>query len=258
MEDEDKTTNVNADDEPTGDTKGQKETEVYLGSWKTKDEAEKGLKSLTEKLTSQGDELGKLRKQTSTLTETLSKLQAKGSDTTEKKAPASNDLDSVLGEFGSIDFYNDDNAGKKAADVLKKAITATAEMVRKENQSEVKNILQEKDIAAMESKFMEEHPDFKEFQDSGAFEPIKAKNPFHDDFSAYFALKSDQSMQKVSELETALAEAKKTADLAGGDEQTSKVFTKPGSRFKSGGKKKTGIDRYESAAQAVLQATGRA
>lgn len=236
-----------------------KDTGKETGKDTGKDDSQKNYDELKKVFDRQANELGELRKQFKELQETQQTPKETKKDT---KPTANDDLSKVLEEYGSLDFYEDDNAPKKGADLMKKAIGLTAQMVKedtlKEADSTVRNILQEKDRDAVTNRFLEENPDFTELQNQGVFQAFKTKNPLHDDFSAYHAYKADTAMQKAAELEQELEEAKKVANLAGGDEGTSKVFTKPGSdlRTKQTPKPKSVSELKQSALDAVRKAAG--
>ncbi|MDD5538454.1 MAG: hypothetical protein PHF12_05770 [Candidatus Omnitrophica bacterium] len=211
----------------------------------------------------QANELGEMRKMVTSLQVAQEKPDTtKTADKRTKQAPVNDELTKVFEEFGSLDFYEDDGAGKKAAAMLKKAVGLTAQMVRDETLAEaensVRNILQEKDTDTVTNKFLEQNPDYTDLQSQGVFQAFKAKNPLHDDFSAYYAHKADSAMQRVTELESELEEARKVANLAGGDEKTSKVFTKPGNelRARQQPKPKSVSELKQSAFAAVMKATG--
>ena len=216
----------------------------------------------------QGNELGELRKQNQELYSALLDIQKTQSKTTDskdgKKQSANDDLSKVLEEYGSLDFLDDDAAPKKGAELMKKAISLTAQMVKEDTLAEadgkMRSMLQEKDVDAVTNQFLDENPDFTDLQSQGVFQALKSRNPLHDDFSAYHAYKAEQAMAQAQELEQALAEAKKVANLAGGDEATSKVFTKPSSeiRARQRPKPRSVSELKQSAMDAVLKAAGAA
>lgn len=243
-------------DSDTGNKGPEKEPDKKAAdSQKSYDE----LKKLYDR---QANELGEMRKVVTDLQAAQKKPDTKDADKKTQKTNASDELTKAFDEFGSLDFYEDDSAGKKAAEILKKAVGLTAKMVREETLAEaentVKGILQEKDTDTMTDKFLETNPDFTELQGQGAFQALKTKNPLHDDFSAYYAYKSDQAMQHVAELESQLEEARKAASLGRGDEATAKVFTKPGTdlRTQQRQKPKSRSELKQSALEAVMRATG--
>jgi len=211
----------------------------------------------------QGNELGELRRQNQELYNAMKGIQE---SQTQKAQPANSgvndDLSNVLNEYGSLDFLGDEDAPKRGAELMKQAIGLTARMVKedtlKEADSTVRNLLQEKDFANVQNKFLDENPDFTELQRQGVFQALKSKNPLHDDFSAYHALKANNAMQQISELEQALAEAKQIANLTGGDTGTAKVFTKPGAdvRAQRQTKPKSPGELKQSAMEAIKRARG--
>lgn len=249
------------DTKPSGDTK--KDTGQDTGKKDDQPDYKQKYDELKKTFDRQANELGDLRTQVKAIQDAQAGGDKGGKDTKKDQKPDANDqLGKVLEEYGSLDFYEDDDAPKKGAELMKKAIGLTAQMVKedtlREADSTVRNILQEKDRDTVTNRFLEENPDFTELQNQGVFQAFKTKNPLHDDFSAYHAYKADTAMQRVAQLEQELEEAKKVANLAGGDESTSKVFTKPGSdlRTHQKPKSKSVSELKQSALEAVRKAAG--
>ena len=243
------------DDEGTKDVP----PETYLGDWKTKEEAEKGFnehKSLSDR---QGNELGTLRKQVTDLTDTLTQIMQspQGRTPVEEKGPSAEDeLTKTLDEYGKLDFFNDESAGKQGAELLKKAILLTARSVKDETlkvaENQISDTLTKRDAEAIKQDFLKANPNFTKLQKSGAFQVLKSNNPLHDDFSAYYETIAQEKDTVISGLKAALDEAKKAANLTGGDTRTGKIFTKPGGSVRSpDGKPKTRLDIFNSAAEKV-------
>jgi hypothetical protein len=244
------------DDKATQDKATEPSTEKKTGG--DNDTGSKNYDELKKVFDKQANELGELRKVIQGLQQPA---QTQATPATQK--PSTNDdLGKILEEYGNLDFYEDDGAAKKGAELMKKAIGLTAQMVKEdtlaEADSKVRSILQEKDMDAVTNKFLQENPDFTELQSQGVFQAFKTQNPLHDDFSAYQAYKRDQAMQQLEEATAALEEAKKVANLAGGDENTAKVFTKPGAelRGQQRPKPKSVSELKQSAMEAVRRATG--
>jgi len=249
---EDKAAKETAKSSETKETKGDNNT----GIQKNYDE----LKKVFDR---QANELGEMRKAMQDLqSQKTQPAQQKTTKVTEKKSGTNDALSQILDQYASLDFYEDDAAPKKGAELMKQAIGLTAQMVKEDTLAEadtkVRSILQEKDMDTVTNKFLEQNPDFTELQSAGAFQALKARNPLHDDFSAYHAYKADTAMQQLSELQKELEEAKKVANLAGGDEGTSKVFTKPGADLRASPrpKPKSVSELKQSAMAAVMKAAG--
>uniref|UniRef100_A0A6M3IZK2 Scaffolding protein n=1 Tax=viral metagenome TaxID=1070528 RepID=A0A6M3IZK2_9ZZZZ len=238
-------------------------SETYLGDWKTREEAEKGFNEHKNLSDRQGNELGTLRKQVTDLTDTLTQIMQSSQGRTpveEKGLSAEDELTKTLDEYGKLDFFNDESAGKQGAELLKKAILLTARSVKDETlrvaENQISDTLTKRDAEAIKQDFLKANPNFTKLQKSGAFQALKSNNPLHDDFSAYYETLAQEKDTTISELQAALNEAKKAANLAGGDTRAGKIFTKPGGSVRSpDGKPKTPQDRFASAAQAVLNAT---
>ena len=239
-----------------------KPVENYLGTWKTREEAEKGFNELQDLYGRQTNELGTLRGQvgdlTNSLTQFMQQSQGPKQPATEEGPSTEDELAKVFNEYSKLDFLNDEDAARKGAELLKNAVMVTAKTVKDETLkaagSQFKEVLSQRDAESIKDDFLKSNPRFVELQKSGVFRDLKAQNPLHDDFSAYYETLASEAATKVSELEVALQEAKKAANLAGGDTQTSRVFTKPGSSARTPGEQpKTEKDRIESARRAVLQ-----
>ncbi len=216
-----------------GDAQGkEKGSENYLGSWKTKEEAAKGISELQKKMSDQGSEVGALRKQNKELFEAFTQAQKQQQAPTDPKTDTGKELENVLSEYSKLDFVEDAKASQKGAELMQKAMALTAQKVKADVLAEaggqVQNLLQEKDAASMMNSFYEANPDFAELQEQGAFQALKSKNPMHDDLSAYYEHRANTAQAEISELKQALEEAQRVANLAGGDDRASKVFSKPG------------------------------
>jgi len=244
----------------SGDSQGKgKAPENYLGDWKSKEDASKGLSELQSKIGSQGSELGTLRKQNNEMFTAFQNLQANQQvATAEPETQAAEELNSVMAEYAKLDFVEDAKASAKGAKLMQDAIALTAKMVKEdtlqETDAQVASLLQEKDASALQDKFLESNPNFSSLQEEGAFQALKSQNPMHDDFSAYYEHQATEAMTKVTELEAALEEAKKVANLAGGDEPTAKVFTKPGGDLRGGQQKKPqSVSELKAAAMETIR-----
>jgi hypothetical protein len=238
----------------------------YLGDWKSREEAEKGISELKGLTDRQGNELGELRKQVQELSASAGGKGGKDTDgggPEPKVSAASEKLDATLQQFAEVDLM-DDGAEKNLSDLMKNAITLTAavtkEQVLAETEGQVKGLLAQKDEQAIQDKFFEENPDFKEMQSQGILRAVKEKNTMHDDFSAFFAAKADSLAAQVQELTAQLEEAQKTLAYAEGDSGTREVFTKPGTSPRGAQKNRTltRAERKQSALEAVRRAMARA
>ena len=241
----------------TTSTPNDKPTTTETSNKETKGVSDKSYEELKKLFDRQANELGMLRKEI----QGTRQPDPRRSDAP-KPPQTSDELGKVMEEYGALDFYNDESASKKGASLMKKAIGLTAKMVKEETLREadgaVRGILQEKDWDSMKNKFLESNPDFTDLQAQGVFQAMKGKNPLHDDFSAYHAHKAESAMAKVEELTKALEEAKKVANLAGGDHGTSKVLTKPGADLRAAqtNKPKTVAELKQSALAAIRRARG--
>lgn len=253
--------NTSVTDKAAKETAKPSETKETKGDDNTG--TQKNYNELKKVFDRQANELGELRKAMQNLqTQQTKPTQEKTTKATDQKGSTNDALSKILDQYASLDFYEDDAAPKKGAELMKQAIGLTAQMVKEdtlaEADSKVRSILQEKDVDAVTNKFLEQNPDFTELQSQGVFQAFKSKNPLHDDFSAFHAYKADAATQQIAELQQQLEEAKKVANLAGGDEGTSKVFTKPGAdlRAQNRTKPKSVSELKQSAMEAIKRAAG--
>lgn len=82
-----------------------------------------------------------------------------------------------------------------------------------------------------QNQFLKDNPDFEELQKSGALKEVGESLPgFHDDVSAYYALKAQQNAESIETARQEGIEAGKTeaAKVAAGANNTDKVVTTPG------------------------------
>jgi len=247
----------NPPDEGTQNGQGGK---VYAGKFKSAEDLEKGYGELERKLTDQGAEVGALRNQTQQLINQLS-MQAQqsggGNDGGAQTSEAGTALAEALASFDKLDFVADDDAPGKAAALLKDIVGLTAATTKEEvlgaATNEFGKVLTERDNASIRDRFLSENPDFEGLQQDGTLMALKAENPMHDDFSAYYAHKAGALATQMSELQAELDEAKRIANLADGDAGTSSVFTKQGGASRNGQRPtpKTRQERHASALEAV-------
>ena len=231
------------------------EQRMFAGRFKSPDELEKSYISLEQKLGKHGEELGMLRGQNQQLMEMLKSQQA-GQQQAQPSAGQEDKIASIVEAYGKLDFLEDPDAASKGANLLLQAIRATKDEVMSEAQNKFSSILTEKEAEKLRTRFIEENPDFVEMQNQGVFQSMKTKNPLHDDFSAYYALKSAKASEQIAALQAQLDEAKRIANLAGGDSGTAKVYTKPGGEIAAKSKPRTITELKQSALDAVRRAKG--
>lgn len=120
---------------------------------------------------------------------------------------------------------------------LQEAVQATRDETLGLATKEFQKTLSERDGATVRQQFLKDNPDFTALQESGALEGIKQQNSMHDDFSAYFALRSTQAYEKGK------------ADLAKAKEgvvASEKVLTKPGAAIRQVNKSNKPLTELET------------
>lgn len=192
------------------------------------DDWETRYKNLEKKLGEQGNEMGQLKKQNQELVQQLEQMksgdQEKGKG--EQQAPGYEDKMNQI-------YKQLDDGDISVEEALRQSNALTAEMTRANADEvasqKVQEALAQKDQEAMVNKFFEDHPDFQQLKESGALDQEKQQMPgFHDDFSAYFALKARTAAEEAYE-----RGKKEMQGLEEGDANAGKVLQKPGSTMRN-------------------------
>ena len=242
-----------AKDQQTKDAeKNAEQGKLYAGKFKSPEDLEKSYSELEKKLGEQGNKLGETEKEKSILMSHLENLKNQNEQEQSKAEPA-NDFEGQIKKIADAVEQGDLSIAEGMAQTAK----ISAQMASSEAVNGVQQAQQKQQIEVSKAKFAEEHPDFFDLQRSGALEQIKSQLPgFHDDVSAYFELKNQQSQANFqTELEAAKAQAfeagkAEMAKLADGDKNTQKVL-------QSGGKTASEIGRKQGPfKQSELRASG--
>jgi len=204
-----------------------KEGKVYAGKFKTTEDLEKSYSELETKLGKQGNELGNVQKQNSVLTNQLEQVQRQPAPKEETPTDFEAQLADITNQVEEGDLSISEGMIKTAQITSQMATTNAVDGVRQAQEQQV--------VEGSRAQFSEQNPDFFEMQSSGVLEEIKSQLPgFHDDVSAFFAYKEQQTK---ATFETALEEAKTSgfeagkaemAKIADGANNTQKVLQTPG------------------------------
>ena len=117
------------------------------------------------------------------------------------------EIDAITEQLKSGDMSIEEAISESA-----KATTLNVtQVMRQEFETEMARTLQERDKAAAQARFENENPDFAQLRDSGALNKIKAGNPLHDDFSAFWDYKARNPKAPQTSHEPEPAPAKKPA-----------------------------------------------
>lgn len=225
----------NSDDGKTGG-----EEEIYLGSWKTKEDAEEGLSNLQSKLSEQGGEVGTLRKQVEdgqmSMEDMQTRLQAAES-AGEKKASdreaenLTSEQAKINGAIAALDPVDEGYSGKlmkligqsnalAAKGQHDKTLTAATDAFRKE--------LDERDIKTAHQSFNGDNPDFNtpEMQTRIKEYIRKDQTGMTDPLVAFREIQRDDAMANSKKLTDENAELMERLNLKKGTDETGTVITK--------------------------------
>ncbi len=136
------------------------------------------------------------------------------------------------------------------AEGLKVLTEATKEQATKESQAMAEDVMKQelakRDRASREQKFLDDNEDYLPLLESGAIDGVKAKNPMHDNFSAYYELKAAQNYEKGKTDQAKIDE---------GSVSTEKVLGKPGTAIRQVNKSNKPLTELEmkNSGHAALQ-----
>ena len=200
---------------------------LLLGKFKTQEDLASAYKDLEGKLGQQGTEVGNLRKQVELASQMLSNQQTpQGKNTNDRVAEIDSQL-KLIEERGNAGDLTTGEAATQAAQLA--AEKATIQSTRQFQQ-----ILKQNKAEEIQTNFIKNNPDFKQLQQDGTLDQIKAENPLHDNFSAYMEYKgrkvaSDAQAKTEEAYKKGLAEGTK---LKEGIQPTTKVLSKPGGNIR--------------------------
>jgi hypothetical protein len=213
----------------------------YLGPWKTREEAEKGVENLTKKMGEQGNELGALRRQVEMATQIITDIQGSREDRTggrgaEGTGSALDDqLAQTLTRFEQVDFDNPE-VGKQIAGLVADVSTISRKMGQEEAvrtaTSQFQQALSEKDQQALQANYMrsEEGKMLQQLRTQGKLDEMRNAVEFpqlEDDLTLTrlaritdLSTQLNQASARIQELEGILSKDK--------GESTKAVYTKAG------------------------------
>ena len=211
------------------------EEALLAGKFKNVGDLEKSYSELSKKIGDQGNRLGEAEREKSFLLTQLEGLQTQNQEAPADQGKA-NDFDEQLSAISQQVEDGDLSIGEGMRQ------TARISALIAQNET-VKGIKQERDAEEIDRSkqiFSESNPDFFEMQQAGVLDEVKGKLPgFHDDISAFYALKAEQSQSMVDTARAEGFEAGKAemAKIAGGDSNTQKVLQSGGKGAEQIGKK---------------------
>jgi hypothetical protein len=217
--------------------------EPILGKFNSPDELATAYTELEKKLGEQGTELGSMKQMNSMMLEQMQNRQAQDQTPATETEKDSFDYDAGMQAI-TEKVQNGDLSIEEA---LAETANLTAEKATRNALSQYEQMNARQQQEAAQQKFLEDHPDFTQLQQTGELEKIKKTLPgMHDDFSAYFAFQADKALQE--------AQDKQALDtIAQGDERTDKVLQKPGAKAKDIGKPKGKLSEAELKAHTLAR-----
>ena len=198
---------------------------LILGKFKSEAEVVPAYEALEKDHGRLGSEVGNLRKQNEMLMGLVNRVGQPAQQQAQQQ-PAT-DYDKLLDETTNAVEAGDLSVGEG----LKKVAALTAQkmaVMARDTYAQMDSDRTAKDYL---SKFQQEHPDFQDALQSGELDQIRAKNPMHDNLSAYFEWSKDKEIAAAkAEVQTAYEKGKaEMAKLASGADATKRVLGKSGS-----------------------------
>lgn len=215
---------------------GEKSTENFIGTFKDKAAAEEGWKNLEAKLSSQGEELGSLRKQGATSQQVIEDLQGRAASANKPKTEQpvrdyGKELGEVKKEMSSLDPA-DETYQTDMMKLMSQSNSITAEAQHEKtlaaSTAVFKKELDERDEKNTYNAFYKDHPDFNtpEMQMRIKDHIAADQTGMVDHLVAYREIQRDDAMAQATQLKEENAELVRRQELAEGTNQTGKVFTK--------------------------------
>jgi len=223
------------------------------GKYKSAGDLDKGYGELQTRFDTQGGEIGELRAQNKELTGQLLNQgkQAEKAVAQAEDAPPPTDYEKM--QRGIAQRVDDGEIDVGVA--LQESNALTAQMVQENAQVQIdeameqaqgqfQQTLQERDNQATYDKFNEQNPEFAQMQADGTLAKIRAENPMHDDFSAFFQAKAG------------VAHAAGMAELAkitAGSSNAGQVSADPGTAMQTPQKKPVGEAAIKASMMAAFE-----
>jgi hypothetical protein len=236
------------------------EPALLAGKFKDVADLEKSYTELSKKIGEQGNKLGKAEEDRSLLLKQLDGMQVKN-----QEAPKSQDkADDFEQQISAISLQVEDGE-LSIGEGMKKTALISAQIAQNATVKGMQEEQSKQTVAQSKKAFADANPDFFDLQESGELDAIKEQLPgFHDDISAYYALKSDTLQSSMAAaIEAAKLEGvefgkAEMAKIAGGDQNTQKVLQGGGKSAEEIGRKKGGPVKQNDIRESGLAALQRA
>lgn len=222
-------------------TEGEgKETEAYLGSWKTKEDAAEGLKNLQAKLSEQGAEAGDLRKQMEDGQSLMQEMQEKLNVAEQSNRQKASD-DQAAGLVSEQDKINkqisdldpvDEGYSQKLMKLIGKSNALTAQQQHEQTLGAAtqafRKELDERDVQSAHRAFNEQNPEFStpEMQAKIKEYIAKDKTGMSDALVAFREIQRDDAAMQLQEISKQNAELMERLNLKKGTDETGNVIIK--------------------------------
>jgi hypothetical protein len=241
-----------------GNDDGKGDEGNFLGSWKTKEDAEEGLNNLHGKLSEQGKEVGELRGQFEESQTLFSEIQSKVASDREagKKEASDNEADGLAKEQGEINKQIgdldpvDEGYSAKLSTLIAKSNKIAAQGQHSKTLSAAtaafRQELDDRDVRSAHQSFDGANPDFKTPEMQKRIKEYIAADTtgMTDALVAYREIQRDDVTAKSTELTTQNEELMKRLDLKKGTDETGTVILKSqGTQDPKPQTKTTGADR---------------
>lgn len=143
------------------------------------------------------------------------------------KAPAGPSEDEQLSAL----YQKMDTGEIDIAEGMRQALAINSNLTASRVMSQLQQQQQQSEIAKVQSKFLEENPDYQQVIESGALAPYLKADPLADEYTAYHKFKADERIKQIEQENQAkiLAAKEEGAKLAKGAESAGKVLGKQGS-----------------------------
>jgi TolA-binding protein len=241
---------------------GDTQVDPYLGSWKTREAAEEGVKNLQKILDVQGNEVGTLRKQVDFFQKTIEEIKGQSQSKQQPKEVQeqpdySKEMQDIQKRMESLDPV-DEGYHKEMMSLVAKSNAITAKKQHEETLSAAaklfKKEMDERDTKAMHKAFYDSNPEFSTPEMQMRIQEYLAndRTGMSDPMVAFREIQRDDALRERTELAEKNAELERRLNLKKGEELTGKVVTKgQGIQQKTKQTKATGAERRERMQEAL-------
>ena len=233
-------------------------------SWKTKDEAAKGIANQKEFIDKQGNEIGQLRSQVQEAQKAIEQMQKSQTDTqaAASKTDYDAELNTIYEQMEQLDDM-DDNYKKDMMALTRKAnqLSQKAAEERAANKAaeQFQKTLDERDQQQAYQQFYDANPDFTDPQMQQRIQDhlAKDKTGLEDAMTAFRTIQRDDAAARVAELEKEVAEKNRLLEIKEGAAGTEKVMTKGQSNAEAARTKQPKLSGADLDAEMLKAAQGK-